>query len=165
MLICTWPNGGRPKESVTYAFECMIGFEYQAGSHMVYEGYFREGLTVCKAIRDRHDGWKRNPFNEFECGSHYARSLANYAYLLALSGFRYCAVEKTLWLSPVVHTDDFRCFFSVPGAWGLLHLEGDTLTVHVREGHLALEKLVLRGREVKPTMNLVSSGKPQKVTR
>ena len=82
LLICTWPRGGRPRRSLTYAFECMIGFEYQVGAHLIYEGYLREGLAVCKAVRDRHDGRRRNPYNEFECGSHYARAMANYSYLL-----------------------------------------------------------------------------------
>ena len=60
-MICSFPKGDMPWPPVTYAFECMIGFEYQAGAHMVYEGFLKEGLTVCKAVRDRHDGIKRNP--------------------------------------------------------------------------------------------------------
>ncbi len=99
-LICSWPRGGKPERPVRYAHECMIGFEYQVGAHMIYEGMLREGLTLCKAVRDRHDGVKRNPWNEFECGSHYARSMANYAYLLALSGFRYDARTGELHLRP-----------------------------------------------------------------
>jgi len=146
LLICTWPRGNRPERSVTYAFECMIGFEYQVGAHLVYEGFLREGLTVCKAIRDRHDGLKRNPWNEFECGNHYARSMANYAYLLALSGFHYSAVEKSLEFAPRVFEDDFRCFFSVDSGWGMItqKREGDavTITVEVVEGKLVIERIV-----------------------
>ncbi len=149
LLICTWPKGGRPESSVTYAFECMIGFEYQVGAHLIYEGFLREGLAVCKAIRDRHDGLKRNPFNEFECGSHYARSMANYAYLLALSGFRYSAPEKTLYIDPAVYPEDFRCFFSVDGAWGTVrHRQasyGTVVTIEVIEGELELDKIVIGG--------------------
>ena len=29
-------------------------------------------VKVVKAIRDRHEGRKRNPFNEPECGHNYA---------------------------------------------------------------------------------------------
>jgi uncharacterized protein (DUF608 family) len=149
LLICTWPKGGRPKRSVTYAFECMIGFEYQVGAHLIYEGFLREGLSVCKAIRERHDGHKRNPYNEFECGSHYARSMSNYAYLLALSGFRYSAPEKTLYFHPVIFQHNFQCFFSVEGAWGIIKQRktgyGKALTIEVKKGKLELDKIILGG--------------------
>jgi len=152
LLICTWPKGGRPKMSLTYAFECMIGFEYQVGAHLIYEGFLREGLSVCKAIRDRHDGLKRNPYNEFECGSHYARSMSNYAYLLALSGFRYSAPEKTLYFNPVIRQNDFRGFFSVEGAWGIIHqrkaVDGNAITIQVIAGELNLQKLVTGEKEI-----------------
>ncbi|MEK7397701.1 MAG: hypothetical protein AAB116_12290, partial [Candidatus Poribacteria bacterium] len=141
-----WPKGGRPKRSVTYAFECMIGFEYQVGAHLVYEGFLREGLSVCKAIRDRHDGLKRNPYNEFECGSHYARSMSNYSYLLALSGFRYSAPEKTIYFDPVICKDDFQCFFSVEGAWGIIKQRktnyGKFITIKVVGGGMEVNKVV-----------------------
>ena len=147
LLICTWPRGGRPRISVRYAFECMVGFEYQVGAHLVYEGFLREGLSVCKAIRDRHDGLKRNPYNEFECGNHYARSMSNYAYMLALSGFRYSAPEKTLYFNPVISRNDFQCFFSVEGAWGIIKQRktgyGKIVTIEVLEGELELEKVVV----------------------
>lgn len=152
LLICTWPKGGRPEHSVTYAFECMIGFEYQVGAHLVYEGFLREGLSVCKAIRDRHNGHLRNPFNEFECGSHYARSMSNYSYLLALAGMRYSAVEKTLWLDPVIRREDFRVFIAADSGWGTVSLRkapyGDVVTVEVIEGELEIERLVLGGKAI-----------------
>src|SRR5690606_27376078 len=44
--------------------------------------------TVVKAVRDRHDGRKRNPWNEAEFGHHYARSMSSWSLLTALSGFR-----------------------------------------------------------------------------
>ena len=153
LLICTWPKGGRPKSSVTYAFECMIGFEYQVGAHLIYEGFLREGLSVCKAIRDRHDGYKRNPYNEFECGNHYARSMSNYAYLLALSGFRYSAPEKTLYFNPLIYRDNFQCFFSVEGAWGVIRHrmtpQGSKITIDVLEGELEIEKIVVGEKVVR----------------
>ena len=146
LLICTWPKGGRPKSSVTYAFECMIGFEYQVGAHLIYEGFLSEGLSVCKAIRDRHDGFKRNPYNEFECGNHYARSMSNYSYLLALSGFRYSAPEKTLYFNPVIFRENFQCFFSVEGSWGSIKYRktgyGIILTIEVLGGKLEIKSVV-----------------------
>jgi non-lysosomal glucosylceramidase len=162
LLICTWPKGGRPRSSVTYAFECMIGFEYQVGAHLVYEGFLREGLSVCKAIRDRHNGLNRNPWNEFECGSHYARSMANYAFLLALSGFRYSAPDKTLWFDPVIYQDDFRCFFSVEGAWGTIRQRrasyGKVITIDVMEGTLDLDHIIVEGEDLLADSASVSEG-------
>ncbi len=154
LLICTWPRGGKPERGLTYAFECMIGFEYQVGAHMVYEGLLREGLTVCKAIRDRHDGRRRNPYDEFECGSHYARSMSNYAYLLALSGFRYSAHDAVLTLDPKLRQGDFACFFAVDSGWGVIRhrIEGSrpVVSVDVREGRLKVTKAIVGGLELTP---------------
>jgi uncharacterized protein (DUF608 family) len=167
LLICTWPKGGRPRSSVTYAFECMIGFEYQVGAHLIYEGFLREGLSVCKAIRDRHDGRNRNPWNEFECGSHYARSMANYAFLLALSGFRYSAPDKTLWFDPVIYGDDFRCFFSVEGAWGTIRQRrasyGKVITIDVIEGTLDLDHIIVEGEDLLSESASIAEGEELEV--
>ncbi|MEA3403989.1 MAG: GH116 family glycosyl-hydrolase [Armatimonadota bacterium] len=167
-LICTWPRGGKPEAPVRYAHECMCGFEYQVGAHMIYEGMLREGLTVCKAIRDRFDGIKRNPWNEFECGSHYARSMANYAYLLALSGFRYDARSRTLCLQPRIFADDFHCFFSVEDAWGVVsHArlgEAVQVTVKVAEGRLPVERVVVGDGEIGTAEAVATPDEPLTVT-
>ncbi|MBD3292727.1 MAG: hypothetical protein GF393_07355, partial [Armatimonadia bacterium] len=151
-VICTWPRGGKPEAPVRYSHECMCGFEYQVGAHMVYEGLLREGLSVCRAVRDRHDGLKRNPFNEFECGNHYSRSMANYAYLLALSGFSYDARSSTLWLAPRIFGDDFECFYSVEPAWGTIRQQAAdgavVVTVCATEGALPVERLMVGERQV-----------------
>ena len=130
----------------------MIGFEYQVGAHLIYEGFQREGLSICKAIRDRHDVFKRTPYNEFECGSHYARSMSNYAYLLALSGFRYSALQKTLYFSPVIFRDNFQCFFSIEGAWGIIkHREtayGNLVIIETLEGELKLGRVIVGEKEL-----------------
>jgi non-lysosomal glucosylceramidase len=147
MLICSWPHGGRPDKPVIYADECMIGFEYQVASHMIYEGLLLEGLALSKSVRDRHDGRRRNPYNEFECGSHYARSMSNYGLLLALSGFRYSAVERRVHLDPRVSREDFRCFFSVDAGWGLVAQQIDSgrqkVVVEVIKGRLPVSSLAL----------------------
>ena len=80
-LICSYPDGGRPAVPFPYWGECMTGFEYQLAVLLLDYGFKKEGLEVAKAVRDRHDGRKRNPFNEPECGSFYARSMASWALL------------------------------------------------------------------------------------
>ncbi|MER3474988.1 MAG: hypothetical protein C4335_13410 [Armatimonadota bacterium] len=80
-LICTWPDGGRPEQPIPYWGECMTGFEYQLAVLLIDYGLRQEAEAVVKAIRGRHNGANRNPFNEPECGSYYARSMASWALL------------------------------------------------------------------------------------
>jgi non-lysosomal glucosylceramidase len=119
LVLCTWPNGGRPKLPFPYSDEVWTGIEYQVATNLIYEGFLDEGLTLVKAVRDRHDGVRRNPWNEVECGHHYARSLASYGVLVALSGFECDLPRGRISFDPKIRADDFRCFFSTGVAWGI----------------------------------------------
>jgi len=119
LLLCTWPNGGRPRFPFTYADEVWTGIEYQVAAHLIYEGLLDEGLAIVKGVRDRHDGIARNPWDEFECGHHYARAMASWSVVLALSGFYYSAPEKRIAFGPKVNASDFRSFYSAGSGWGL----------------------------------------------
>lgn len=79
-----------------------------------------EALEIVRAVRRRYDGVRRNPFSEIECGYHYARSLASWGLIPALSGFTPRA-EGGFTFSPRVCQDDFHCFFSDGRRWGVLH--------------------------------------------
>ena len=118
LLLCTWPMGGRPSLPFVYSHEVWTGVEYHVASHLISEGYVDEGLALVKAVRDRHDGVRRNPWNEVECGHHYARSLSSWGLLLALSGFTCDAVEKEVSFQPRINAAEFSCFWSTGGAWG-----------------------------------------------
>ena len=89
----------RPTNPFPYFSEAMTGFEYTAAVGMLYEGMTDEGLLCIKNIRDRYDGRKRSPFDEAECGHHYARAMASWAAVLALSGFHYSAPQATMTLN------------------------------------------------------------------
>jgi uncharacterized protein (DUF608 family) len=141
LLLCSWPRGGRPALPFVYSDEVWCGIEYQVASHLIYEGFVREGLAIVKGVRDRHDGTRRNPWNEFECGHHYARSMASYAVMLALSGFSYSAPEGRLAFVPRVSTDDFACFFSTATGWGLYRQRPGYAGIEVRWGHVTLRSL------------------------
>ena len=54
----------------------------------------RRAARRSPTIRARYDGRQRNPFDEAECGHHYARAMASWAAVLALTGFRYSAVTR-----------------------------------------------------------------------
>ena len=57
----------------------MTGFEYTAAIGMLHEGQIDDGLDCIRNIRARYDGRKRSPFDEAECGHHYARAMIAWA--------------------------------------------------------------------------------------
>jgi len=145
LLMCTFPRGGRPKTPVPYFTEVMTGFEYAAAVHMLYEGQIEEGLRCISAIRARYDGQRRNPFDEAECGHHYARAMASWAAVLALTGFHYSAVGQTMAFAPVQGLH----FWSNGYAWGTCRIRMGKGTAKVRldvlHGSLTLKRFVLSG--------------------
>jgi len=145
LILCTWPKGGRPGQPFWFADEVWCGVEYQVASHLIYEGFVAEGLAVVAGVRSRHTGDQRNPWDEFECGHHYARSMASYAVLLALSGFSYSAPDERIGFDPRVSVENFRSFFCVPSGWGLYTQRvRDTrqdLSIEMRYGRLTLRQV------------------------
>lgn len=119
LLLCVWPHGNRPKIPFVYADEVWSGVEYQVAAHLIREGFYNEGVRVVKGVRSRYDGVKRNPFNEVECGNHYARSMASYAVYLAAIGFGFDMTKKTVSFAPVVNGENFSCFFTTGTGWGV----------------------------------------------
>ena len=61
--------------------------EYAFAQLLMANGLLDEGVAVTAAVRDRYDGAKRNPWNEIECGSNYARSMASWGAVVLLAGF------------------------------------------------------------------------------
>ncbi len=119
LVLCSWPRGGRPEYPFPYADEVWTGIEYQVASHCISVGLIDEGLQIVDAARSRHAGYNRNPWNEFECGHHYARAMSSWSLLLALSGFRYDAAHGILGFAPVCSDDRFHCYFSAGTGWGV----------------------------------------------
>lgn len=141
LLICNWPEGKKkPFITAPYSEETMHGFEYQAAIHMIQEGLEEEGMDCIRALRDRYDGEKRNPWNEFECGSNYARSMASYALLLTYSGFRFDMGRKMIGFHPV-HENDFRSFWSLDSGWGEVVFAEDKKEIKILYGRLSVRCL------------------------
>src|SRR5437588_5165695 len=86
--------------------------EYAVAGLLIYESEVDSGLEVVRGVRSRHDGLKRNPWDEFECGHHYARALSSWAVLLALQGYQYSAPSGRLRFAPKVGVQQFRSFFT-----------------------------------------------------
>ncbi len=116
LLLCSWPAGGKLSLPFVYSNEVWTGIEYQVASHLIFMGEVEKGLSIVRACRNRYDGKVRNPFNEYECGHWYARAMSSYGLLQALTGIRYDAVEKTLYIDSKV--GDFTSFLSTQDGFG-----------------------------------------------
>lgn len=158
LLMASWPKG-RLKVPFPYFGEVMTGFEYSAAVGMIFEGMEENALVCIQAIRDRHDGAKRNPFSEPECGHHYARSMASWASIIALSDFQYSGVEHRMQFTS--KPGDY--FWSNGYSWGTCTVSVDTVTLEVLKGSLDSIKLTLAGRK-KEVGNKISLKEGEKVT-
>jgi len=132
--------GDRPRHPFPYFTEAMTGFEYTAAIGMLYEGQIDNGLTCIKNIRDRYDGLKRNPFNEAECGNNYARAMASWGAVIALSGFNYSAVKKSM----SFNTFNGSMFWSTGDAWGVCKQNNDVVELTVYHGIIKLNTFSIK---------------------
>ena len=143
-IICTFPdNVKKPAIPIPYCQETMHGFEYALAGLMISEGMIEEGLTIVRSVRDRYDGERRNPWNEIECGSNYARSMASFAMIPIFSGFRFDMVKKKIGFAPIVSQDNFRCLWSLDSGWGRVELNADTAKITVLSGSLTVRELAI----------------------
>jgi uncharacterized protein (DUF608 family) len=113
LLMASYPKG-RPRNPFPYFTEVMTGFEYAAAVGMLYEGDVENGLRTIRDIRDRYDGKKRNPFDEAECGHHYARAMASWAAVPAWCGFEYSGADQAMAFAAKEGT----FFWSNGSGWG-----------------------------------------------
>jgi non-lysosomal glucosylceramidase len=170
LLLCSWPRGGRPELPFVYSDEVWCGIEYQVASHLIYEGFVDEGLSIAKGVRDRHDGERRNPWNEFECGSHYARSMASWGLLTALSGYEFDASRDRIGFAPRFQAEDFRTFWSLDSGWGSYAQRlpdkgnGGEFELSVLYGELLLRELHLGTTQEVRSARLTVDGDPVSAT-
>jgi len=146
LLLCTWPRGGRPAVPIRYADEVWTGSEYQVAAHCWREGLQHEGRAVLDGVWARYDGRRRNPFNEIECGDHYARSLAGWSALEALAGFAHDGPAGAYTLRrPGVPSTSVP--FLARSGWGLWSRQGDELVMACTGGRLDVHRLTVVGGE------------------
>jgi uncharacterized protein (DUF608 family) len=147
LVMASYPRGNRPRRPFPYFNEVMTGFEYTGAVGMLYEGNRGDGLRCIEAIRKRYDGQKRSPFNEAECGHHYARAMASWAALLALTGFHYSAVEEAITFGLTEKAS--RVFWSNGYAWGTVAQrptgDGVSIELTVLRGSIRIKRLTLTG--------------------
>ncbi len=145
LLLCTWPKGGKLSLPFVYSDEVWTGIEYQVASHLMLMGKVREGLDIVRACRDRYDGRTRNPFNEYECGHWYARAMSSYGMIEGLTGVRYDAVDKTLYIDSKI--GDFTSFISTATGFGTVSLKAGKPSLKTVYGKIDVNKTTVSGKE------------------
>ena len=182
LLMCSFPRrdwdyaqakGKGPEWAAGYFNECMNGFEYQVAGHMIWEGLTLEGLAVTRAVHDRYHASRRNPWNEIECGDHYARSMASYGVYLAACGFEYHGPKRHIGFTPRLTPEDFKCAFTSAEGWGTFSQQSETTNlkaqIAVKWGTLRLKtiafnfpaatsaRVMLDGKPIQATVAKVAS--------
>ena len=156
LLMCSFPRvdwdyeqakGKGPEWAAGYFNECMNGFEYQVAGHMLWENMVPEGLAITRAVHDRYHASKRNPWNEVECGDHYARSMASYGVFLAACGFEYHGPHGHIGFAPRLTPENFRAPFTTAEGWGTyaqnFQLSTFNFQLSLKWGKLRLKTLAL----------------------
>ena len=145
LIMASYPRGELLDFPFPYYTEIMTGFEYSTAVHMIYEGMTDEGLKVFKAIRDRYDGLKRNPFNEGEYGHRYSRAMASWAGILAYTGFQYSAITKSMTFNNIPG----KFFWSNGYQFGSLEIQENVrsrnVTLTSLSGNLPLDVFIIKG--------------------
>ena len=160
LFTCTWPKSKHlGPESVLYRDEVWTGIEYQVAGHMAWEGMLTEALGICRGAHDRYHPLKQNPWNEVECGDHYARAMASYGVFLGLCGFENHGPHGHLGFAPRFQPENFRASFTSAEGWGTISqkTEGKTqkAEIAVKWGQVRVQTLAL---------GTTGDNKPTKVT-
>jgi uncharacterized protein (DUF608 family) len=148
LLLCTWPNGEMPSLPFVYSNEVWTGIEYQVAAHLIMHNEVDKGLDIVKEVRNRYDGIKRNPYDEFEWGHWYARAMSSYSLLQALTGVRYDAVSKILYIDSKIG-DDFTTFLSTESGFGNVGLKDGKPFVDIKSGKLDVKSVIVSGKKMK----------------
>ena len=109
-----------------------------------------EGLAIERAIHDRYHAARRNPWNEVECGDHYARSMASYGVFVAACGFEYHGPKGYMAFAPRLTPEKFEAPFTAAEGWGKFrqHVDNGRLSaaLDLKYGRLRLWSLSLTPR-------------------
>lgn len=158
LIMCTWPRGGGDEAggnwSVSYFNEAWHGIEYQVAAHLIAEGMLDEGLAITRSVHDRYAPQRRNPYNEIECGDHYARSMASFGVYTSLLGFEHHGPRGHLGFAPKITPENFAAAFTTAEGWGLYRQKRTSSerssTIELRHGRLRLNTLALDTTSTEP---------------
>ncbi|HLO39892.1 MAG TPA: GH116 family glycosyl hydrolase [Phycisphaerales bacterium] len=172
MIVCTFPKGGADRcvgkgndaWAAGYFNESWTGFEHQVAGHMLFEGLVTEAMAIEKMMEDRHHARLRNPWNEVECSSHYARGMSSHGAFIAACGYEYHGPRGFIAFAPRVSPDDFRAAFTAAQGWGSFSQKRTDHTMRgeiaVAHGVLRLTSAALTPRRPASRVHAILSGKP-----
>jgi hypothetical protein len=153
-VVLSYPNG-LPEHPMPYWSEVWTGLEYiyaiglaQAGERLLAE-------DVVSAARERFSGSRRNPFDEAECGHHYARAMSSWGLVVALTGFDYDGRTGVMTLAAT--REPTRWFWSTGDAWGTFRHAGGSSGVvraqlEVVHGSLRVERVLIGAALLSPAL-------------
>ena len=151
LMVCDYAKAERPHVPFPYYAEAWTGLEYLAAAQLLFAGMTREGIEAVHNVRARYDGERRNPWNEPECGHHYARAMSSWSTFLAASGFRYHGGEQAV----VIHgAPGFRCFWSTATGWGTFRVTAMGAVLRVDHGRLAVRTAAVNGKTSTPNITI-----------
>lgn len=180
MIMCSFPHpdwtyeqaaGGADSTAYSHQFakyfnEVWTGQEYQVASHMLWEGMVPEGMAMVRAIHDRYQPLRRNPWAEEEAGRHYSRAMASYGAFIGACGFTYHGPKGRIGFAPRLSPACFRAAFTAAEGWGTYaqSIEQGTLkaAIAVKWGRLSLKTLALKALKPQPPskIQINYAGKP-----
>ena len=111
-----WPYGGTPAGEGQWSGP-WTGIEYMFASSLAYLDRTDLAVTVTTDVYNRYVH-RRAPWDHIECGEHYFRPLSVWTVLLALQGFRWDAVRRSLGFTPRISETDHRSLFCTAAGWG-----------------------------------------------
>ncbi len=141
LLLCSWPYGGKPSLPFIYSDEVWTGIEYQVASFLIRSGEIQKGIDIIQTLRERYNGYNRNPYDEIECGHWYARAMSSYSLIQAYSGIRYNAYDKTLHYKPTNKKTVW--FFAWKDGYANITIDGEKISISNVEGTLQVNNFVV----------------------
>jgi len=158
VVVCDYGKAERPHIPFPYYAESWTGQEYLVAALMMNWGMVEEGVECVADIRARYDGEKRNPWDEPECGHHYARAMSSWSTVLALSGFVYDGAKAAVVALPRLAGDSFDCIWAAGTGWGTF--------AYRKRGHATLFRLeVIAGSLRCSSCEITAAGPAAEVRR
>jgi uncharacterized protein (DUF608 family) len=160
-VVLSYPNG-LPEHPMPYWSEVWTGLEYVYAIGLVQAGELELAEDVVAAARERHSGRRRNPFDEVECGHHYARAMSSWGLVVALTGFDYDGRNGVMTFAEAPQTA--RWFWSSGASWGTLHQTvgpsgARRAQLEVAYGSVRVERVLIGGTVLAPpSPGLLSAG-------